>query len=221
MKALLAFLAVALLAAGTAFADKIPNDNGTQFSSRFDCPLDGYVSCFGVGGSVPDADPVGVVFGPINCPDPGATLLDVILDAELTHTWIGDARLSLLYDDDCNGVPEVEGSVLCRHQLAGCPPDGCCGCSGDLGGLYLFSDVAPSIENSCPTFFAPDCYGPDFDSSGLDVFDGMPQPGCWWLFAADGAGGDLYTVGEWSVHTLLETGTPTESTTWGQIKARY
>jgi hypothetical protein len=256
MKALCTVALLSICAISTVFAEKVPNDGPGTLGTEFDCPTDGYKHYFGSGGSIPDADPTGVVFGPIITDGSGATLADVILDVDMSHTWIGDLRLSLLYDANCDGVAEVEASVLCRPQLAGCPPDGCCGCSGDLSGLYLFSDVAPSIEDICPGLFAPDCYGPDLDSSGLGVLVGMPKPGCFWLFGQDGAGGDLGTVFEWSVHTAqgdqtelccypdgtcyeVPLGTceasggsvvgdcadcfptPTETTSWGDIKARY
>jgi len=98
--------------------------------------------------------------------------------------------------------------------------DDCCGCSGDLSGAYTFDDTAPSIEDGCPTTFEPGCYGPDYDSGGLDVFDGLATGGCWMLYAADGATYDIGTVTGFTVYVLYES-TPVDETTWGLVKALY
>ena len=129
-------------------------------------------------------------------------------------------RLWLLYDVDCDGIAEYQGEVLCRHTLLDCPGDGCCGCSGDLSGWYGFDDTAASIEDICPIVFDPGCYGPDYDSVGLDVFDGLASGGCFWLWAADGAGGDATQIFEWEVYVLTEF-TPVEDMTWTNVKALY
>ncbi len=220
MRLLTLCLVACFILTGTAFAQK-PDEIWTpKGPDRLDCITDGYDAYTGgTGGDVPDDDIVGVTFGPL--PTLGtATMEDVILNVNISATWIGDVRLWLLYDTDCDGYAEVTGELLCRHNLAGCPPDGCCGCSGNLGGWYGFDDTAASIEDLCPSVFAPGCYGPDYDSSGLDVFDGLPSGGCFWLFCADGAGGDATSIGGWEVYVLTEI-TPVEDSTWATVKALF
>jgi hypothetical protein len=205
---------------GVAYAQKPVETARPKGPPRIDCVTDGYDAYTGgTGGDVPDDDVNGVTFGPL--PTAGtAAIEDVILNVEISATWIGDVRLWLLYDSDCDGYAEVTGQVLCRHSLAGCPEEDCCGCSGNLLGWYGFDDTAASIEDICPTDFAPGCYGPDYDSSGLDVFNGYGSGGCFWLFCADGAGGDATSIGGWEVYVLTEF-TPVEETTWSLVKALY
>ncbi len=168
---------------------------------------------------MPDANPAGATFGPLATAGT-STIEDVILNVNISATWIGDVRLWLLYDMDCDGYAEVTGELLCRPGLAGCGVDGCCGCSGNLGGWYGFDDMSASIEDACPSVFAPGCYGPDYDSSGLSVFDGYASGGCFWLFCADGAGGDATSIAGWEVYVLTAI-TPVEESTWGMVKAMY
>lgn len=212
-------LVACLLATGVAVAQKEDNADDTDLPERVDCITDGYIAYNGPGGSIPDGDIHGAVFGLLPTAE-GDIIEDVILSVDISHTWIGDLRLWLLYDTDCDGLVEFIGQVLCRHGMEGCPPDGCCGCSGELNGLYLFDDTVPSIEDVCPTTFDPGCYGPDFDSVGLDVFDGLPSGGCWMLWAADGADWDEGGVCQWTAYVLYE-GTPVEHSSWGSMKALY
>ena len=214
-------LVALMFVTGVAYAQtKTDAFDGGKGPDRIDCITDGYDAYTGgTGGVIPDDDVNGLTFGPL--PSSGtATISDVILYVNMSATWIGDVRLSLLYDTDCDGYAEYEGSVLCRHSLAGCPPEDCCGCSGNLSGWYGFDDTAASIEDFCPSVFDPGCYGPDYDSTGLDVFDGLPSGGCWWLWCADGAGGDVTQIFEWEVYVLTEI-TPVEAATWSNVKALY
>ncbi len=203
-----------------ANAQKIPNDTGTN--TAIDCDVTGYKSYERTGSwAIPDANPAGVLIGPLQTESDGTTIADVIVDISMSHTWIGDLIFTVQYDMDCDGDVDAEAHPLCRHQLTGCPVDNCCGCSGNLSGMYMFDDDESSIENVCPTTFAPGCYGPDFDGNMLSAFDGLPKGGCFWFLLQDGAGGDTGTVSAISVHLLNEGGTPTEKTSWSQIKAIY
>lgn len=205
MKTIVLLAVVCTLFAGVAYAEKVadrPEEITPVEMSRLDCITTGYdYYAYGSGGAIPDCDPIGLLIGPLATMDTG-TIEDVIFFIDIEHTWIGDLRVWLLYDVDCDVAVDVQGEVLCRHSLEGCPEDGCCGCSGDLAGWYGFDDTVASIEDVCPTSFTPGCYGPDYDSAGLDVFDGMPSGGCFYLFVADGACADVGTVSDWEVYLL-------------------
>jgi hypothetical protein len=209
-----------LLVTCVASAQKIPGQNSGDMPPRIDCVTDGYDAYLGgTGGPVPDDDIVGVTFGPLST-DPGDVIQDVILEVDISATWIGDVRLWLLYDVEPDGNPDITGELLCRHSLAGCPEEDCCGCSGNLDGWYGFDDTAPSIEDECPSVFPIGCYGPDYDSSGLGVFVGQATGGDFYLFCADGAGGDATEIFAWNVYVLTEV-TPVEESSWGHVKALY
>jgi hypothetical protein len=217
--AVIAFAAL-LLFASAASAQKIPGHNSGDIPPRLDCITEGYDAYLGgTGGAVPDDDTVGMTFGPMPT-NPGGIIQDVILEVDISATWIGDVRLWLLYDVEPDGNPDITGELLCRPGLAGCPGDDCCGCSGNLLGWYGFDDTAPSIEDQCPSSFPNGCYGPDYDSSGLGVFIGSATGGDFYLFCADGAGGDATSIGGWNVFVLTEL-TPVEESSWGHVKALY
>jgi hypothetical protein len=223
MRTALIVLAACLLAAGGAWAQKAVIDAvGVKGPERMDCITDGY-DCYcggdGLNLTIPDDDPEGLMLGAIPSGGGGGAIVDVILAVELYHTWAGDLRVWLLYDVECDGTPDVQGEVLCRIGLDGCPEDGCCGASADLAGLYEFDDTVGSIEDDTSSF-PPGCYGPDYDSLGLDVFDGLPTGGCWYLFLADGASGDVGTVDSWQVCVMSRV-SPVESSTWSHVKSLY
>ena len=217
---LASILFLALIIAVPAMANdlKVPNDSDTP-GTRVECDVTG-CTFFG-GGSGWSGDAMGpVVLGPLGT-DCNGNITNVVLSIDIVQTWIGDLNIHLYYDADNDGVYDA-GPVqaLCRPNLDGCPWDGCCGCSGDLNGWYTFDDTAPSIEDECLAGFPPGCYGPDYKSVGLDVFNGLPSGGCWMLWVADGAGGDLTTVHDWAAYVLYES-TPVEHASWGTIKALY
>ena len=218
MRTIAIVLAISLLAAGGAWAQKnVANPVGDKAPDRIDCQTDGYdCYCGGSGGDIPDADPAGAIFGPANTSNGGPMIVDVILFVEITHTWIGDLQMFLYYDFECDGVPDVIGQVLERPGVPGTT----FGCSGDLAGLYGFDDTVASIEDICPTIFPTGCYGPDYDSVGMDVFDGLPIGGCFWLHVIDNAGGDVGSVTGWEVCVMTQI-TPVEEATWGHVKALY
>ena len=220
MRVLTICLIACFILTSTALAQKPDEIERPKGADRLDCITDGYDEYTGgTGGPVPDDDIYGVTFGPL-ATSGTATMEDIILKVNMSATWIGDVRLWLLYDADCDGYAELTGELLCRHNLDGCPEEDCCGCSGNLEGWYGFDDTAASIEDDCPSVFAPGCYGPDYDSSGLDVFDGYASGGCFWLFCADGAGGDATQIFEWEVYVLTEI-TPVEESTWAMVKALF
>jgi len=172
--------------------------------SRAECRLDGYIDFSDApNAAIPDYDPDGVWIGPLST-DPGFLIQDVVLSLDIQHWYIGDLIVTLHYDSDCDGAPDVAGGILCRPLLDGCAFEDCCGCGGQFDGVYAFNDAVASIEDDCGWFFESGCYGPDYDSDGLDLFDGLETGGCFWLHAIDGAEYDDGVVREWEVSILGE-----------------
>ncbi len=211
-----------VVAVGTASAEKVPY-HGDTYGPDGGCDTTDYKLYTGTGGSIPDCDPAGVSFQVATDAD-GDTIDDVILSAELSHTWSGDLRLWLSYDVECDGTDDAGPvAALCRPGLGTCDPDGCCGCSAGVLGLYMFSDDGgiPLAEDCIAV--DPGCYSPAIDSPNpFAVFDGLAKGGCFNLFAADGACADTGTVNTWIVAVKNGTGgVPTESVSWGELKSTY
>jgi hypothetical protein len=175
--------------------------------------------------AVPDCD--GVVLATMEITeDPEMPILDAILEIDFDHTWIGDMNLCVHHDLNCDGFPETNANIFCRPGLGDdtCPLDGCCGCSDDLNGIYMFDDAATGPEIGDPFFgcaggaVAPGCYKPN---TTMEVFNGEPKGGCWLLKLQDGACGDLGFLYSWTLHFLKGGGTAAESVTWSSMKSLY
>ena len=220
---LASILFLALIIAVPAMANdlKVPNDSDTP-GTRVECDVTG-CTFFG-GGSGWSGDAMGpVVLGPLGT-DCNGNINNVVLSIDIVQTWIGDLNIHLYYDADNDGVYDA-GPVqaLCRPNLDGCPWDGCCGCSGDVQGVYTFGDdgAAPMGEPDCPSFIPTGCYMPAVESASFGTtFGGQPAGGSFYLEIGDGAGGDPTTLNSWGVHVCCGV-TPTEESNWGSIKSTY
>ena len=81
------------------------------------CDTAGHVPYVGPGATVPDNDPAGVLLGPIQitaCPEVSNLMVEVVM----THTWIGDLIIHLIYDADCDG-PEGDPYVALLERPEG------------------------------------------------------------------------------------------------------
>ena len=237
MKKLAMLGLTALFACTTAMAvlaEKIPNETPPNPSDNpGQCPTDGYKfrRSTDLFLGVPDGSPVGVQTPPLQLPPDGATVLDVVVDMAFEHTWIGDMNIKLYYDHDCSpsSIPFGPVSLLCRQQLAGCPVDGCCGCSGDmfLFGRYAFGTNGPTKEiaaaaQGCPAEIPFGCYRQAVESQfTFSVFSGLRKDGCWYLDLQDGAGADEGTLQNWQINIANAQTTAVENATWGAVKAGF
>jgi hypothetical protein len=199
------------------------------------CDLTGYKSVEQVlvpPASVPDNNAAGITLGPISLAADGSLIQDVVLSLNMSHTWVGDLVIDLTYDVDCTpGTPNVTTRVLCRPRgTATGPPAPCgttatAGCSGDLAAanLYQWTDgiATPMTEGVCPTAIPSGCFHNSTVGGGLmSQFNGLPKGGCWTLFISDNAAADVGLVSRWAVN-VLNSATPTVSSTWGSVKTLY
>ncbi len=179
---------------------------------------------FLVGGETFDNTGGFMNYGPL-ATDAGCTIENVVLAVEIEQTWVGDLIIELWYDEDNDGVLDYGPvSAMCRPDLDGCDFSGCCGCSGNIAGVYTFGDdgADPLGEFDCPSDIAPGCFAPAPESAGgfADMFAGAATGGAFYLDIADGAGGDPTTLFEWGVYVCCGS-TASENTSWGQIKSDF
>jgi len=226
---------LALVFAGTAFAQTKTASDIAGPNSGPNCDLSNYKSSYQVLTpplAIPDNVPAGVIVGYIDQPADGTIFDDVILDVQLSHTWVGDLIMTLAYFQDCASAnPTATTNVLCRQRgtNAGSPPPcgpltGSFGCSGDLScnNTYYFSDDAlgPMAEGTCATLIPGGCYKPASGNS-MAVFRGLAKGGCFRLSVSDNAAADVGTVCSWSIHTRNTGPVETLTGTWGKLKAIY
>lgn len=181
--------------------------------------------------AIPDNTAAGVLLGPMNTPLDGTRILDTILSVNMAHTWLGDIKMTLSYDVDCDGTPEASTNVLWRPGNTTCQPTGV-GCSSNLitANTYSFSDEAAGVLNpgTCTSTvnLAGGCYKPSGPTGAgcvgsMSAFNGYLKGGCFRLFISDNASLDTGNISTWTVHTLNEVIVPVESATWGTVKALY
>jgi len=209
-----------LLLAGPALAEKVSGyDNpGTPYQPQGDCPTTDYKSYTGSGGPIPDSG--SITFGPIVIPDDGSSFSDVVLEVGLTHTWVGDLIIDLVYDGNCDPADgfDATANLACRPDSPACDA---LGCSSNYAGVYRFSDDGGArIRDVCgggdPL---PGCYAPE---TPMSAFDMLPKGGCFYLSVSDNAGFDTGNVGAIIVWAENDGGsTPTEAVTWSRIKSTF
>jgi len=183
--------------------------------------------------AIPDHDPNGIVFGPIiSDAHPLEVMSGIILEVKLQHTWVGDLRVRLAYDVNCDATPEAAAMVLCRPRgttaltPAPCGTGTGFGCSGDLtcANTYRFDDASttPLGVGACTPTIPSGCYGTAVDGgTPLSVFSGLPKLGCWTLTVIDAGSGDVGALCEWTVWENKQPPVGVEVAPWGRIKALY
>ncbi len=156
--------------------------------------------------TIPDNDPTGVS-GTITVAD-SATITDLNVSLDVTHSWVGDLRFTLSH-----GATTAE-----LYDRPGVPAS-TFGCSGDDFNVTADDEGATSFEAACenntPAYPTGGRYIPgDPAGPNLAAFDGQNINGVWTFNAFDEAGGDTGTVNQWCLITDGGTGpTPTPTTT--------
>lgn len=231
-------LAVLALAATAALADEVKVDSNAPvepgFGVQANCDLTGYKSeaQTGLQVSVPDNQAAGVTLGPIVVPADGSLIADVIIDLQMTHTWVGDLIVAVGYDELCDGAVDAQAILLCRQRGTGATTPAPCGtgtgfgCLGDLttASALLFDDAAaaPLAEGVCPNPIPAGCYRPaTVGGSPLSAFENLRKGGCWYINVSDRAGGDLGVILGWSVHIKNQTQIGVSQADWGTVKRLY
>lgn len=227
MKQLIASLcvvALALPALAIGSKDFITETENENAQDRVDCDVTDCESyMFTVGAEFDDT--AGLLrYGPLTTGG-SCVITNVVLGIEITQTWVGDLIIDLYYDEDGDGVYDYGPvSALCRPQLDGCPLEDCCGCSGDLAGLYTFGDdgADPLGEYDCPGAIPTGCYQPAIESPAgfAATFGGATAGGDFYVEIGDGAAGDATAFHYFSVWVCCGTTEAGESS-WSQVKVEY
>lgn len=143
---------------------------------------------------IPDAPGAGLT-SVIMVPDVG-TIVDLRVDLQLTHMFIGDLRVGLL-----GGAGQV--AIIDRPDDADYPDDGNCGGVNIDATLH---DAAPdTVDGVCLDDANPGLFGEVRPDELLGpVFAGTPMTGSWQLSIEDVATEDTGTLRSWCLRIAYE-----------------
>ena len=170
---------VPMLAAGVASADFSGSGSGFAF---------------------PDNDPAGASSDIVVSLAPNEIISDVSVTLTgLSHTWVGDLNASLI----------GPGGTIDLMFRTGDAQGDCCGDSSDLGGDYTFADGGADWWAAAASAGGADIipggtYAPTTilgaPQSFAGTFGGTTTNGTWTLQISDEAGGDLGSLGSWTLN---------------------
>ncbi|MEM6640629.1 MAG: proprotein convertase P-domain-containing protein [Pseudomonadota bacterium] len=118
-----------------------------------------------------------------------ATISDLDVSFEITHTYVGDLIVTLTHDD--TGTSAV---IMDRPGFTGSG----FGCSGDDIVATLDDEASSAIEDQCATS-SPTIDGTFSPNNPLSVFDGESAGGTWTLNVADVFNQDPGQLTEWCI----------------------
>ncbi len=137
---------------------------------------------------VPDADPKGITIGPVSTSDDGHLIESIMLGLDITHSYVGDIEIRLLYDEDRDGKFDATTTLeLYRARANEWTTEDPWAYPVVLDGLYYFKDDVPHDASIVGTTFVP--------------FDGRKKGGDFYLAVVDTSAGNIGTLRSWTVYT--------------------
>lgn len=148
--------------------------------------------------AIPDDQPQGVTLGPLHIADSGR-IEEIVLAVSLTHPNAADVTMTLGYDADRDGRPDVSSPVaiyLARRDL--CRGTEAWACPLELTGTYFFKD---------------DGWQEVGESVSFEVFAGLEACGDWYLTIVDSGPHHVGTVSGWEIaaRTLRDGDEPVDA----------
>ena len=118
-------------------------------------------------------------------------IADLDVGVLITHTWVGDLRVTLTHVDT--------GTVVTIIDRPGKPALGSFGCSGEDIDAILDDEASALVEGQCLTA-TPTISGSVRPNQPLSAFDGEQLGGTWRLTVTDSAPLDKGFLEAWSLH---------------------
>lgn len=170
-------------AGGTYGGDDVPCETGTITLTRFDVSPNT---------PIPDANIAGINSN-ITVPSGFGSVLDVNVELDITHTWIGDLDIDLdhngdsvnIWDNRCGSTDNMHATADDEGTETFCAPINSGAGDGDADGFP--SDTV--------------LYSVPIAALGLlSDYDGGPASGVWTLHVADEVGADLGVLNHWGLN---------------------
>ena len=152
--------------------------------------------------AIPDAS--GILSDSINLP-PSGTIADLNLSVSITHSWVGDLKVTLTHEESGTSVILID-----RPGNPGASDYGCA--ENDIAAL-LDDEASSAVEDECSNA-TPTIAGTFVPNNPLSAFDGQNLGGEWTLDVSDAAVGDTGTLDLWCLQpTEAPPATPTPTPT--------
>ncbi|HET6565489.1 MAG TPA: IPTL-CTERM sorting domain-containing protein [Xanthomonadales bacterium] len=200
-------IAAALIVSSPAIAqEKIPANGTAPSGSPFDsvlqvsslpgvtCQASTGTNCPSATGAITNTTPVTSTFDLAGC----ETVNDLNVGLDISHTWVGDLRVTLT-------APDATSVVIMDRPGVPASAFGCL--SDDVLAVLSDSGTGP-VENTC--LAGPAIAGTLTPNNPLSAFNGLAGNGSWSLLVEDLIGGDNGTLNDWSLDPLC-SGDPTVS----------
>jgi len=162
-------------------------DLSARINTQLQCPDTGYDGfTFPKEFRIPDGDAAGIRIGPLHVIDDGHPVEDLMVGVTISHGYVGDVELRLVYDENGDGRYEASTTLeFYRARLDGCSEDELHAYPVELDGTYFFrSDHAQAANGDSP----------------LNMFDGFRKCGDFYLTVADSGAGNAGVVKSWTLY---------------------
>ncbi len=136
--------------------------------------------------AIPDDDPSGAAVGPIHIPDDGQKIEPLMVAVDISHGYVGDVEITLLYDADGDGRPDVRAPLaVFMARLNACDGEALHAYPVVLDGRLFFRDGVEA--------------GTSAEAPVLESFVGLARGGDFHLVVTDEAPGNTGVVHGWAV----------------------
>jgi len=149
------------------------------------CSSEGGTNCPSSAGAINNTTPLTSTFDSVGCGS--GTLADVNVGLNISHTWVGDLKVTLTSPDST--------SVVLIDRPGN--PNSTFGCSGDNIEAVMDDEGSGPAENVC--FINPAIAGTLIPTEALSTLQGESGAGSWSLLVEDSVAGDTGTLYDWSV----------------------
>lgn len=126
-------------------------------------------------------------------------IVDMCVTLDITHTWVGDLRVTLTHLES--------GTTIDLVETPGAPPTAN-SCPGNDIDVVLCDTASNAVETACDTPNVPAISGFKFPNDALSSFGGDMLAGHWVLCVADYGFGDLGTLNSWCIMPTTTPGAP-------------
>ena len=145
---------------------------------------------------IPDNQPTNPLVNTITVPAGAPTILDLDLDLDITHSWVGDLTVTLEHNGGVQDTLISRPRRLLPGDTVGCEENDINAFVDDEGTNGSFETGCAAANSANPAYITDGRYTPD---DPLSVYDGASATGTWTIRITDSAGLDTGRLNAWAV----------------------